>query len=190
MSKEDTTKAVGKLLTEDFGRDAIHVAVAPVEAGEKLAPGQHIGIGANGKAFCRHTTSIGIVDPFLSVNVQIGERFFIFLYPGTITSLRHEWEHPAFKPTEAAPTANPEDSSDVAAAKRRIAVYADAVGLSYDRTMEAAEDWLRSEEYHIFNYDTPDEAYTGAEAFWNDYEIVTGKKVEQGKKQNFFSCSC
>ena len=181
---------VGKLIEQERHRDAIHVAVAPVEAGEKLAPGQHVGIGANGKAFCRHTTSIGIVDQLLSVNVQIGERFFIFLYPGTITSLRHEWEHPAFKAVEAVSVANPEDSGDVAEAKRRIAAYADAVGLSYAKTMEAAENWLIGEDYYVFNYDTPDEAYSGAEAFWQNYEIVTGKKVDQSKKQNFFSCSC
>lgn len=181
---------IGKLIDQQRHRDAIHIAVAPIVAGEKLAPGQHVGVHADGKAYCRHTTSIGIVDPFLNVNVQIGEQFYMFLYPGTITSLRHEWEHPAFKAVEPPPKADPKDSDAVLAARGRIAAYAEAVGLSYARTMEAAKEWLQYGEYHVFNYDTPSEAYSGAEAFWNDYEVVTGEKVEKDKKHNFFSCSC
>ena len=44
QNKADTQEAVGKLLNGNFGRDAIHIAVAPVIANEKLLPGQDIGI--------------------------------------------------------------------------------------------------------------------------------------------------
>jgi hypothetical protein len=160
--------------------------VAPVEAGEKLAPGQHVGINAAGKAMCRHTTSIGIVDPFLTVNVQIGERFYLFLYPGSITSLRHEWVHPAFK--EVNPSLI-DSSVPHAEAKKRIAEIANIGRMSYDGIMEAAERWISDQDYHVFAFDTPDEFYSDSSTmreFWTLYAAITGK-VGEG---SFFSCSC
>lgn len=87
---------LGHLPGPDARRDAVHVAVAPVEAAEELQPGQHIGLIDN-KAHGNHPSPVGVVDPFLSTVVNLGERFWLFLYPNTVTSLRHVWTHPAFK---------------------------------------------------------------------------------------------
>ena len=111
------------IITEAEGRDAIHLAVENVEAGERLVPGERIGLGPDGKAYAapgfranvvqgRTIKALGIVDPFLDVSfVQPGERFWLVVLPRTIRSLRHVWSHPDFaelsgaEKTGAVPTA-------------------------------------------------------------------------------------
>ena len=88
---------LGELITGPAGRDAVHVAVMPVDAGEPLEPGEWVGVMLNGKAYNAYAHGIellGIVDPFLEIGVNTGERFYLCLLPGTVTSLRHVWTHP------------------------------------------------------------------------------------------------
>lgn len=70
-------------------RDAVHVAILPMVATRELQPGEHL--------------RSGIVDPFIKGPVRPGERYWILLYPQTVTSLRHVWEHPAFPTEESLP---------------------------------------------------------------------------------------
>jgi hypothetical protein len=90
---------LGHLADNTARRDAVHVAVAPVVAGEELSPGERVALGKYGEAYGPTSKPIGIVDPFLTENVQRGQRFWLFLLPNTVTSLRHVWTHPAFKVT-------------------------------------------------------------------------------------------
>lgn len=90
---------LGQLITDgDRRRDAIHIAVAPVTAAHALSPGQHVGLvrADSTELVGRCDCPIGIIDPFLQEPVAAGQRCWMFLYPGTITSLRHAWTHPAF----------------------------------------------------------------------------------------------
>jgi len=85
---------LGQLIKEQTNRDAIHIAVAPVIANEQLHPGQEIGFIGEFVGKC--DKPLGIVDPFLKQTVNSGEQFWMFLFPNTITSLRHDWTHTTF----------------------------------------------------------------------------------------------
>ncbi len=91
---------LGRLLTGNPGRDAIHIAIIPTTAQETLRPGQRVtrsGRGVNGSAVSRHAeAAVGIVDPYLRQPVMAGEMFYLCLFPRTVTSLRHAWTHPAY----------------------------------------------------------------------------------------------
>ncbi len=90
---------LGELAPISGMRDCIHLAVSPVMAGEKgLSPGSWVRLNEKGEAVSAASDAIGIVDPFLSKTfLDKGDRFWLCLIPGSITSLRHVWTHPAFK---------------------------------------------------------------------------------------------
>lgn len=112
----DALETLGMIHYKPEYRDAIHLAVEPVTAGEDLKVGAKIGI-LNGVAFRTGTKVMidlkeitvpyhGIVDPFLpekklgdtdfTYGVLEGERFWFVMAPRQVRSLRHVWEHPDF----------------------------------------------------------------------------------------------
>jgi hypothetical protein len=93
---------LGKLITEPRGRDAVHVAVIPATASEWMEPGCRVRLVEGSVDLAESSLTgepfLGVVDPFLDRRVEQGERFWLWLIPGTVTSLRHVWTHPAFRP--------------------------------------------------------------------------------------------
>ncbi len=173
----DTLK-IGNIINSPQDRDAVHMAIAPTVAGEDLRPGSHVqlidGIAWGGsKAKC-----IGIVDPFLEVRATKGEKFWLFLYPGSITSLRHDWTHPAFG--DEIP---PEVES-----RRWIERFAATLDQSYNRLMLAASTWVERKDYTYDNTEAYKGHYDEFPEFWKHYEIVTGETTDD--KTSFFTCSC
>jgi cold shock CspA family protein len=83
-------------------RDAVHVAIASVQAAGVLKPGQRIGFlsGSDHRVDSadniRVKKTIGIVDPFLQNDVTQWQVFIMILDPGSVTDLRHHWSHPSF----------------------------------------------------------------------------------------------
>lgn len=183
---------LGQLIDASAKRDAIHIAVAPVIAGERLQPGQHVGFKdgdtekvypiADGPRGFQNKQAVGIVDPFLTVAIYSGDRFFLCLYPQTITSLRHNWTHPAF--------ADAQQVGPDAESRAWIAAFAAELDQTYNRLMAAADLWVSDKDYTYDNSET----YKGIDydkwpVFWHHYEIVTGTKVKD-HAATFFTCSC
>lgn len=181
----DNPPVLGKVLTGSEHRDAIHVAVCPVIATERLTPGEHVGFvkAKDVENVGRSVKPIGIIDPYLSGPVFKGERCWLFLYPNTITTLRHEWTHPAFVQNDPKQsTRNDQSHYDW------LIEFADAAELGYDELIEAAHDYI---EHGVFLCDDGKwEGFNTPVEFWDHFEIVTGRKVSQTDRGNFFTCSC
>lgn len=205
----DALETLGMIIDETAKRDAIHLAVEPVVAKERLYPGDHVSVDGR-KCRPYEGDAVGIVDPFLAVEsvlvaktpnglrdsgLRPGERFWLVLYPRQITSLRHVWEHPAFPPSEI--QVKQEVDSEIEKSRKWIQDFADSVKLHYDVLMQGAHDWVYSLEdgrcwaygdflilgSHLEGKSVPPE-------FWTHYEIVTGKEIKDDIKRNFFSCYC
>lgn len=171
---------LGQLITTPQQRDAIHVAVAPVIAAEAVEPGQHIQLNHEGKA-CSGKEPIGIVDPYLKQDVMPGDQFWLFLYPKTVTNLRHDWSHPAFER---------KTKLDENAAIAWLTEFAKEGKYTYGELIAEAKNSIADSDYYIsLGTDTPTRWYDEIETFWKHIETVTGLKVPD-KTHAPFSCAC
>lgn len=181
----DALGTLGTIIDEKAGRDAIHLAVEPVIAGEKLHPGQHIRI-VDGRAVANGET-YGIVDPFVKGPVLEGQRFWFVIYPRQITSLRHVWEHPAF-PAKAISSLDPTDESrewleNFAARLFSYARDDDDEGTRLVRLLRGIEcgGSFGADIEYSDDVQPSDELYM-------HYERYTGKPAP--KKAEYFRCAC
>lgn len=164
---------LGKLAPLDAKRDAIHIAVVPVVAGCNLLAGDAVYVD---KSLTAHpagsTNTMGIVDPFLTKSVETGQRFWLFLKPGTVTGMRHHWTHPSF-------TEGPEDEKAVSVAWLKRA--ASECGVDYETMMDrvASGGYIHMGENE--SYKTLD-----CSEFEKHVKVVTGKEGAYPP----FSCSC
>lgn len=193
----DTLK-LGQIIEGEAQRDAIHVAVAPIEAAHKLWPGEEVGLTADGKASKLIVQKVGIVDPFLKVMVAPEERFWLFLFPNTVTGMRHEWQHPAF--ADAFVTPSPQESAVSSPAEtkedheRWLRAFADNYGFDYGDMVRLAQSPTRYEDliarnrtvHGTFDLDDGDH-----ELFWHHIQGLTGKLFDPlHRGQVGWSCSC
>jgi hypothetical protein len=172
----DALATLGTIIDETAARDAIHLAVEPVVAAETLYPGQHIGLGNEG-ATTNGVKLLGIVDPFIMGPVHKGQKFWLIVYPRTITSLRHVWTHPDFETMIDQKSLSEQwlrqfcESNDCPDYNTVLGAF-----LSGD-----ADGKYLHFEGHDAHGSIPNE-------FWNHMENVTGQKITN--RPEYFSCSC
>jgi hypothetical protein len=146
---------------------------------------------SNGKASAKADKLIGIVDPFLPTGPYPGQMFWLVLYPRTITSLRHVWEHPDFI-TDPVRSAVPRDEVNLSI--QWIKDYCSNIGCTMDELMEHAELWVESTKNGGWGEYWVDggrwEGMSVNPEFWGHYEVVRGQTVPTEQKRNFFSCAC
>ena len=194
---------VGRVFDEQQGRDAIHFAVLSVYSMVKVYPGQELGLMDSGKAYevGPSVFPLGIVDPFLTHPVQPGQWFWLYLFPKTITSLRHVWTHPAVGEELAEKLPAPKKSKPKSKAKAAerdakeneareiIQQFANEYGLDYQEIIDAAIDYVDNG-----NWMSDGGRWEGMDlyedAFWDALEVVTGRRFTSDQRGGVFSCSC
>lgn len=194
----DALETLGTLIDDKQHRDAIHLAVEPVLAGEDLAPGQHIKI-VKGVAFAVDTAAgHGIVDPFLTAGPRNGQRFWFVMYPRMVHSLRHVWTHPAFPDDLGADNTSSTITKEESQAwlldfcnRSDCPGYATVMAL-LDGTLPSADPEYYSGGGELtensLHFDGRDAHGEIPPEFWRHAENVLGKKLPHHPQQ--FSCSC
>jgi hypothetical protein len=192
MNDRTHTPQLGNKIEYDAPRDAVHIAVAPVIAGEQLRPGTQVCFIAEGNTETvvrvprnkwggPEKMPVGVIDPFMYDEViGKGTRCWMMLFPGTITSLRHEWTHPEFAKTDAL---------------RRIEFIAQQLDIPIKGLLGAAKRWVESggEDWTTqFGSEDWRDNFNGwqLKQFWEAYQEHTGTQVAEGLRSNPFSCSC
>lgn len=185
----EAIKTLGSIITDDAHRDAVHIAIMPAIAAEDLYRGNEVGIVYGTKDYVKHMNrcyglpAIGIVDPFLTVRVKKGQRFWVLLFPNTITSLWHGWTHPLIDSPQL-----PVQSE----AEEWLRHFADRWNFDYDELIKAAcsESDGFVEARGISLHDSGDLG-SDHDLFWQHLEALTGRKFDEAHKNDFgWSCSC
>ncbi len=185
---------LGELITEAGAqnqRDAVHIAVVPVLAMQQLSPGDHVGVSPDGKAaHAAYSPHVGIVDPFLRGTVRPEQTFWLCLYQGQVTTLRHEWTHPAFPAVDKADQYSRDDKE---LSKSWLRQYA-ARTSPYDDADDAYERLLRGlkdKEVHYSGRDMHCRGDLVDEAELKHHaEIVLGMTIDFSDGNFSFTCGC
>jgi hypothetical protein len=134
---------------------------------------------------------IGIIDPFLQTIAGLakGARVWLWLYPGTITGLRHDWTCPAVDEVQKAA-----EAAKVAATKEEhekwLRDFAVRNKLSYDELVKEAASTggyvVSSDGNFPYSLD-----HDEREQFWEHLEAMTDKTFNAHHRQSIvWSCSC
>lgn len=193
---------LGKLIDTPQQKDAIHIAVAPVVATAMLHPSQEIGFVEQGKTEkvgpVPAGQGIGIVDPFYRSMIQPEQRFWMFLFPQTVTGMRHEWQHPAFEAALA--VASPADRK--AESLKWMEEFAKthwSHGGDYDgwdgpyageQLIAYATRYLKTGDRHVQQGSESLRDDTPVFEFWKHFQVITGMAVSPDDMTNPFCCTC
>lgn len=197
--------SVGDLIDGAARRDAIHIAVAPVTAEEELFPGNPCGVRTDDPAIADgDATPVGIVDPFLQTPVRPGQKFWLFLYPNTVTGMRHQWLHETFdkfpEPEAAAEPPGPprlldrrrEKLSQFDTSQDWLENFASEVGWSYEEVLDIAAEALKGGDPFVGDDNMQDTFMDNKMDLLFHASIMLGKgrPDKETIRASYFRCAC
>ena len=163
-------------------RDAIHVAVYPIIAGETLYPGQPLKLKPDGRTrtvignatitteglAAQCLPPLGILDPFLPDPIHAGDSAWMLICPNTITSLRHDWTHPGL-PVHG-------HSILVREAEQWLTEFAHELTISREELVDGAYQYLTNEEPLTISADLTVSSDRFLE-FWRRFSTYTERQL-------------
>lgn len=196
----DASKTIGGKLkpTAEQQRDAIHVAVISVIAAVDIYKGQEVDFVYGSSTTVRPAVGsdygkpgIGIADPFIEGYIKAGERFWLFMRPGTVSNLAHSWTHPVVD----------SPAKITSEAEQWLRDFADRWNFDYGQMVENASTDIDSDSDHPgdgryitamgINLHSAAELGGDHDKFWHQLEELTGKKFPEEHRTSFgWSCSC
>lgn len=189
---DHTLDTIGKKLKGGERRDAVHFAVAPAQVKGFLRAGERVKFVAGSTEVVETwdydaKPPVGIIDPFLEdFYVADGDRCWLFLYPSTITGLRHEWTHPAFPDQQPQTAAQPEETAREYS-ERWLRGFAEKYKGDYDEMMAG----VTSGRGAFFGDDLEYSDFRPGSEFWHHVSVVTGKEFTETHIDNTsFRCAC
>ncbi len=177
------------------GRDAVHVAIIPICAAHKLNIGSPVTINLDGLAeSCSIDKAMGVVDPFRNQAVTKGSWFWLCLYPKTITSLRHVWEHPAFPISTDPATQKSVYSGNKAESEEWVKSYVKIHCPYWDQSPDSGYGAFLDHvsEREIFYYGRDCHGLSDvedADELFHHLSIILGIRIDASYFESF-SCSC
>lgn len=189
ITLKDTAMTFGARPPADASRDACHVATIAVVAGNILTPGEHVGPLADGTYDDTSESLVGIVDPFRRGRIEKGDRFWLFLYPGTITSLQHVWTHPLLDGL-ALPAPAAEPQLDRVEARQWLNVFCEQWGMHPDDVLQNIDTRNGiTADRDIHGWD--ELAIEEQRKFWACVETLLGRRFDTAHREDtYFSCAC
>jgi len=175
---------LGHLITEpgeQNQRDAVHIAVVPVTASFRIRPGERVSVTHGAASDTPYASpsdvnAVGIADPFLTAPIEKGQTFWLFLFQGSVNTLRHEWTHDAFPSVSHAPGAPAITDERKRLAEFRMRQLAeDQCGWTLANLLEHAKDAVEGDG-SIFMGDN--EGVTAYPEFLEDIAVLTGIDIK------------
>lgn len=181
---KDNAQTIGQFLGHTGVRDAVHVPIISAKAYQLLEPGQHVLLNEHGlvAACAIEHLSLGVVDPFITGQVQAGSSVWIFVRPGSISTLTHQWTHP--KVIDVA-----EVIPDKEKARVRLQEFAEnELGVTLDTMLTAIEACRTDDGDALYSHSY--ESLCEYDGFWADYELYTGKSDPNKNEGYFYFFTC
>lgn len=181
----DPIKTLGTLLPEDEDRrDAIHIAIMPVILAEDMSPGDRVGFIYGSREIVKRKDddeSIGVIDPFLKGYLEKDSKVWMFLYPNTVTGMRHQWSHPGVD----------EPHVTKSASEDWLHQFAEKWNFNYGEMISQAQVDEGMIVANGIDLHGAGELGGDEDLFWHHIELLTGKKFDGVHREKFcWSCSC
>ena len=152
-------------------KDAVHVAIVSVRAGQYLEPGTRVSLNEHREAV-GDSKGFGLVDPFLKKSVQTGDTCWVMMDAKETGTVRHIWDH------EQDFTAPERETKQ----NEYLLGHAKRLGVSYKQLMDAVEQLVYNQKTTVYagtlTEEELEEKIEHIDDFWYDWKDETGYEFD------------